>query len=176
MNDKSSVQYSIIAIITSILFSYFVYFGFVSSYTKDVFSEESYSQLYDAGVFKYRILSTELVLLTNKALEDFIPNNKANENLKHAMDKNFSDSLYFSYYIVNTFFLVLSSLLFVAILQQQEFLISNKEKLLYLLIFISIISLSQFVVVPYDISSYFLLLLFFTILSDTFVIVVLHYY
>ena len=57
--------------------------------------------------------------------------------------------------------MVLSAFVFVLITEMKNFIATNSEKILILAVSIFVMAFTQFVIVPYDISSYFLLLLFF---------------
>ncbi|MGZ5273263.1 MAG: hypothetical protein ACXWCA_02990, partial [Kaistella sp.] len=72
--------------------------------------------------------------------------------------------MYLSFFLLNTFFLVLSSAVLVLITETKNFVATSSEKLLLTAIAILAVALSQFVIVPYDISSYFFLLLFYYVL------------
>ena len=69
--------------------------------------------------------------------------------------------MYLSFYILNTFFLILSAILMVFITETKNFLGNQSEKILIVAVSVFTIGISQFVIVPYDISSYFFLLVFF---------------
>ena len=69
--------------------------------------------------------------------------------------------MYLSFFILNTIFLILSSIVLVFITETKNFIATQSEKILMISVAIFAISLSQFVIVPYDVSSYFFLLFFF---------------
>src|SRR5690606_32971040 len=71
---------------------------------------------------------------------------------------------YLSFYLLNTFFLMLSAVMLTLISESKSFEATETEKTLINGLIIFTISLSQFVIVPYDVSSYFFLILFFYIL------------
>ncbi len=68
--------------------------------------------------------------------------------------------MYLSFYILNTIFIILSALMLVLITQSKTFVATLSEKILIIAVSIFSIALSSFVIVPYDVSSYFFLLLF----------------
>ena len=72
--------------------------------------------------------------------------------------------MYLSFFLLNTFFLVLSSAVMVLITETKNFVATSSEKVLMIAVAVFAIAFSQFVIVPYDISSYFFLLLFFLFL------------
>ena len=69
--------------------------------------------------------------------------------------------MYLSFFLLNTFFLVLTSAVMVLITETKNFVATSSEKILFTAVALFTIGLSQFVIVPYDISSYFFLMLFF---------------
>jgi hypothetical protein len=72
--------------------------------------------------------------------------------------------MYLAFYILNTFFAVLSAVFMVLITETKNFVAANSEKMLMVSTGIFVIGLTQFVIVSYECSSYFFLLLFFFIL------------
>lgn len=80
------------------------------------------------------------------------------------IDANSEPQMFLSFYLLNTFFLVLSVVMMNLITETKAFVATSKEKLLLVTTATILIVLSQFVLVPYDCSSYFLLLLFFYLL------------
>lgn len=146
----------------SVIFSLIVYFGFVSNYTKNVFNKNSFIKQYNSSIYKYRIISTKLLTVIDEWVEENIENatliNK--NNARFGLDDNFSDHFYLAYFIQNTFFLLLTTILFVFIFNNSLINISEKEKLLIQCIIIFLIAITQYTVVPYDNISYFFFALF----------------
>ncbi|SEL64468.1 hypothetical protein SAMN04488505_102750 [Chitinophaga rupis] len=148
-----------ISTLLAIVASYTVYFGYTTNYTTHAFSPASFKNQYDHGVYKYRILSKKILLFTDKALGDSYPDDKAERRLL-IMDTIASERFYYAYYYVNSFFLILVSIVLVLLLDLEGSLkMNNGEKHLVLFLVPLLICLTQYVVCPYDISSYFFQLL-----------------
>lgn len=148
-----------ISTLLAVVASYTVYFGYTTNYTIHAFSPTSFKNQYDHGVYKYRILSKKILLFTDKALGDSYPDDKAERRLL-IMDTIASERFYYAYYYVNTFFLILVSIVLVLLLDMKGSLkMNNGEKHLVLFLVPLLICLTQYVVCPYDISSYFFQLL-----------------
>jgi len=147
------------AILLAFVSSYLVYFGFTTNYTTDSFSPETFNDQYSHHVYKYRILSQYLLVRLDSALGNAKPTKMAERRL-FIQDIRTSERFYFSYYYLNTFFMILLSIvLTLLVCMDKELLISKHEKTLLLFLVILLINLTQFVVCPYDISSYFFQLL-----------------
>lgn len=167
---KSSIIQILFLVLTSIVFSTIVYYGFVSNYSKDVFSKNNYSEQYNSGVYKYRILSSQTLLMIDEWVTDNIENPDLldKNDARLGLDDSFSSHFYLAYFIQNTLFLVLTAIILFFIFEHSLINISAKEKILLQFITILIISITQYVVVPYDNLSYFF--------SACFVLVLLNYY
>ena len=139
--------------------STFVYFGFVNNYSSSLFNHAKFVEQYNSGIYQYRILSSHLLLLIYSFLETL--------NLDYSilklkfLDKSSEPQMFLAFYILNTFFLVLSGILLVFIMEMKSFIATQSEKLLLLTVAVLTIGLSQFVIVPYDVPGYFFLLLFY---------------
>jgi 4-amino-4-deoxy-L-arabinose transferase-like glycosyltransferase len=129
----------------SIVVSYIVYFGFTPNYTRNVFNEHSFRQQYDQGLYRYRILSKELVLSLHSALQARTPAQTPKKRFL-VLDDHASNLFYITYFIVNAVFLLLSSLLLVLILDLAIFRITNHEKSLLLFLIVVVVGLTQFVI------------------------------
>ena len=140
----------------------FVYFSFGNIYSSKILNYENFQQQFHSGVYQYRILSGyfliwiyEFLSILNIDYEIF--------KLKFFNPES-EPKIFLSFYVLNTFFLVLSSAMMVLITESKNFIATSLEKILLISIAIFTIALTQFVVVPYDVSSYFFLLLFFFVL------------
>lgn len=148
------------------LFSYIIYFGFISNYTLNLYSTSSFKLQYDHDVYAYRLIGKKLLLELQEVLEDNFQYEDAKssfselENRIKTLDPGGTLNFYFAYFILNTFFLILCSILFVFLLENSLLIVSESEKILILSLAILLICLSQFVLVPYDTLSYFFQLLF----------------
>ena len=137
-------------------FGVFVYYGFSSNYTISYFSESNFRKSYENGLYKYRVLGRAAVLGTYDLIEIYHLPSMGPKALKFH-DPNASPALYTAYFLVNTFFFCLAcSALFLAIhrLCPQPFTWINDVALLLMALLMAI---TQYVVVPYDMLSYFCL-------------------
>jgi hypothetical protein len=135
-------QSILVVILLSIVTSYMVYFGYQTHYSGSIFKRQTFTTRYTTDVFKYRVLSRELLLHFDDAID---PDGKA---------------FYVSVFYVNTIFLILTSILAVLLIDLKGiFNATPGEKTLIVFLIPLVINLSQFCIVPYDISSYFFQLL-----------------
>jgi len=157
----------LLAFVLPCLVSYEVYYGFGTNYTADVFHEEGFREQYESGVYRYRILGRHLLLGTHSLMEsDFFASRLLREHLPGppggalALDGRTDPTFYSSYFVLNTFFLVLCCVLMYLILAGSPL----AERMLRLLVAILLIGLTQYVVCPYDTLSYALILLTFLLI------------
>lgn len=154
---KAKFHLFVIIIVFPLIISVITHFGYISGYTEDVFSENSFTQQYDEGIYKYRVLSKYLLLETNKILsqtklDDM--DNMLSRNVKF-FDESGKLSFYFSYFVINSIFFILSALIFYFILKKNIFYEDIDKISLSLIVYAVVIPIFQYVVVPYDYSSYF---------------------
>jgi len=139
--------------------SYVVYFGFTTNYTTGNFSPASFRKQYTHDVFRYRVLSSYLLLQLDHRLGGVMGDAPAEKRLL-LLDETASRRFYLAFYYLNTIFLVLTALLLALLLETGKvFILRSGEKLLFLFLAVSLMGLTQYVVCPYDISSYFFELL-----------------
>ncbi len=142
----------------------FVYFSFGNIYSSSILSYQEFSEQFNSGIYQYRILSGYFLIWIYEFLSSL------NIDFQIFKLKFFNPSsepeMYLSFYILNTFFLVLSSVLMVLLTETKNFTATNSEKLLITVLGIFSITLTQFVILPYDCSSYFFLLLLFWIFTE----------
>jgi len=137
----------------------FVYFSFGNIYSSKILNYSDFTQQFHSGIYQYRILSGYFLIWIYGFLSDL--------NIDYQIFKlkffgqNSEPEMYLSFFILNTFFLVLSSVLMVFITESKNFVAANSERILMIAVSVFIIAFSQFVVVPYDVPGYFFLLLFF---------------
>ncbi len=142
----------------------FVYLGFTNVYSSKILNIESFQEQFQSGIYQYRILSGYFLIWIYDILSTF---NIDYEIFKlKFLNPDSEPQMYLSFYILNTFFIMLSGAIMVLISDLKSFVATNSEKLLITSVVIFVIALSQFVIVPYDISSYFFLLLFFYFLMQ----------
>ncbi len=139
----------------------FVYFSFGNIYSSKILNYQNFQEQFQSGIYQYRILSGYFLIWIYEFLSTL--------NIDYQIFKlkflnhNSEPEMYLSFYILNTFFLVLSSVLMVLITETKNFVATHSEKILLVSVGIFTIAISQFVIVPYDVSSYFFLLFFFLI-------------
>lgn len=137
----------------------FVYFSFGNLYSSTVLNYADFENQFHSGIYQYRILSGYFLIW----IYDFL----SSLNIDYQIFKlkffntDAEPKMYLSFFILNTIFLILSSLVLVFITETKNCIATQSEKILMISVAIFAISLSQFVIVPYDVSSYFFLLLFF---------------
>ncbi len=141
----------------AIVVNIFVYFAFGNVYSSILFNKEVFLEQYTNGVYQYRFLSIQLLLWTYdviSALPFKIP-------LKmYFWDAKADPNFFLAYAALNTIFLVLFAIVMVLILESKKIIASETEKILLVAVAVFSIGITQFVIVPYDCSSYFFLLLF----------------
>lgn len=142
--------------------STFVYFSFANIYSSKILNFQEFEQQFSSGIYQYRKLSGWLLIGVYEVFQSF---NLDPEIFKlKFLDPKSEPLFYLSFYLLNTFFLMLSAVMLTLISESKSFDATETEKTLINGLIIFTISLSQFVIVPYDVSSYFFLILFFYIL------------
>ena len=139
--------------------SSFVYFGFANIYSSKILNDQSFQEQFHSGIYQYRILSAYFLVW----IYDFLSTLNIDYELFKLkfLNSNSEPQMYLSFYILNTFFMMLSAAMIILITESRSFVANYSEKLLITAVAIFSIAVSQSVVVPYDVSSYFLLLVFF---------------
>lgn len=142
--------------------SSFVYFGFANIYSSKILNDQSFQEQFHSGIYQYRILSAYFLVW----IYDFLSTLNIDYELFKLkfLNSNSEPQMYLSFYILNTFFMMLSAAMIILITESRSFVATHSERLLITAVAVFSIAISQFVVVPYDVSSYFLLLVFFYIL------------
>lgn len=147
------------AILLAFTVNSFVYFGFANVYSSKILNFQEFQNQFSSGIYQYRKLSGWLLMW----IYDFL----GGLNLDYSVFKlkflnpESEPRMFLSFYLLNTFFTVLSGIVMVFITESKNFIATNSEKILITAAGIFTIALTQFVIVPYDVSSYFFLLLFF---------------
>lgn len=140
----------------------FVYFGFANIYSSTILNYANFQEQFQAGIYQYRILSGYLLVAVYEFLS-FLNIDYEIFKLKFVSEDS-EPQMYLSFYILNTIFILLSAIMLVLITELKSFSATYSEKILIIAVALFSIGLSTFVVVPYDVSSYFFLLLFFYLL------------
>lgn len=137
----------------------FVYFSFVNSYSSSILNVQNFQEQFHSGIYQHRVLSSYFLIWIYDILSTL--------NIDYQIYKlkflnpESESQMYLSFYILNTIFIVLTAAMLVLITEAKSFISTHSEKILITTVAIFSIALSQFVVLPYDVSSYFFLLLFF---------------
>lgn len=148
--------------VLAFLLNTFVYFAFGNIYSSSILNYSAFQEQFSGGIYQYRILSVYALLYIYDLLGTL--------NLDYSVFKlkflnpESEPQMFLAFYMLNTFFLVLTAVMMVLITESKQFLATASEKLLMVAAAVFVIALSQFVIVPYDVSSYFFLLLFFWVL------------
>lgn len=158
-----------LAVALPFLVGYVVHYGFGTNYTNEVFHEEGFRDQYESGIYRYRVLGRHLLLGTYELIRsDFFLSRLVRSQCPSPpvgalmLDDEADSAFYASYFALNTFFLVICSILMYAILAGAPPL----ERTLKLILLPLLIGLTQYVVCPYDTLSYaFILVTFLLILK-----------
>ena len=137
----------------------FMYFSFGNIYSSKILNYADFQAQFKSGIYQYRKLSGYFLM----GIYDFLSSLNIDYHIfKLKFFNPESDAkMYLTFYILNTFFLMLTAVLMVFITEKKNFVATSSEKILLIAICIFTIGISQFVLVPYDVSSYFLIFIFF---------------
>lgn len=156
MKVNLSIKF-IFVIFFAIVVNIFIYFAFGSVYTAPLFNIDSFKHQYESGVYQYRWLSTSLLIY----IYDFLEGLPFRIKLKMDFwDKRAEPNMFLAYAFLNMFFSVLANIILLLITETKQFFANQSEKIFVITISTFSIGLSQFVLVPYDCSSYFFLFAF----------------
>ncbi|MBU8883529.1 hypothetical protein KSK37_10580 [Kaistella sp. DKR-2] len=137
----------------------FVYFSFGNIYSSKILNYNGFTQQFNSGIYQYRVLSGYFLIWIYETLS-YLNIDYQIFKLKF-FDHNSEPKMYLSFFILNTFFLILSAVMLTLITESKAFIATQAEKILLTAVAVFVISFSQFVIVPYDISGYFFLLVFY---------------
>lgn len=147
------MRFFLLAWIIPIVMSFIVYFGFTTNYTGRVFSEASFNQQYLGGVYKYRVLGRILLIKTHDLINNYnISVFKPPYSLR-LLDPTGTREFYSAYFYMNTFFLCLTCSFLFFLLHRGDH--SNHIIDFYMMFMIFMMTITQYVVVPYDTITYF---------------------
>ena len=136
-----------------------IYFGFTPNYAADIFSKQALKGRLDHDVYKYHVLSKYMLYAVDDWLGSDMPANGAEPRLL-IYDQHSSERFYLAFYYLNTFFLVLTAILVVLLLDVERSLrFSVAEKNLIIFLVPIVIGITRFTVNFYDVSGYFFQLL-----------------
>ena len=150
-----------LTIFLPLLLSLIVYYGFFTNYTGGLFSEAGFRRQYYDGVYQYRILGRELLLWLHAIIEPVELINylfsRFEPKALYLFDSDGTTIFYGTYFLQNTFFLCLTMVLLYILFEQHLMRESKSSKNLLLLLAVLLMTVTQYVVVPYDTLSYFFL-------------------
>lgn len=162
MRLSTVTRYLLIGIIFPFLMQYVAYYRFTSNYLPNVFSEKSFTDFYENSVFRYRILGRELQIWTYHQLKAKSFSHNIGEMEVYAkrldvMDPNADKVFYFTYFILNAVFTILTALGLLYLFDKQNLYHMNEQQKIFSTSFlVLVICITQFVVTPYDVLTYFL--------------------
>ena len=144
----------IFAICLPLVLSYVVYFGFITNYTSNVFTEDSFEAQYEQGIYRYRYLSRPVLEHTHELLQDLFQEDQLTRLAVN--NQEISSHFYYSYFAVNSLFYVLTCLFLFLIFDTSYMSFQSvQERLALFTGVVLLIAITQFVVTPYDQISYF---------------------
>lgn len=135
-----------------------VYFGFVTNYTGGLFSKEHVREQYEAGIYRYRILGRVTLLRLNEILEN-APLPAFAPRAVFFIDRQASLVLYTAYFLHNTFFLCLACVVLTRLFEKLAPPGSVWIGDLSVLFLTLLMTITQYVIVPYDTLTYLLMAL-----------------
>lgn len=164
---RRTIRWTLLGLLLPISLNTIVYFGFISNYTRGVFSVEGFESQYYHGIYRYRVLGRELIRLTHDILDWLL---RWSGMLEHGvvqkiessarlLDSQATAAFYLSYFTVNTFFLCLYCLAHLWLVESNVLAIHRGNSNYLFLCNLLLVALSQYVVTPYDIPVYFFLIL-----------------
>lgn len=138
----------------TILINVFVYFAFVNIYSSHLLNIDNFRNQYESSVYQYRWLSTNLLIWIYNLLESL----PYKINLRNDFwSENAEANMLFAYAFLNTFFLILSNITLLLITEAKKIVAHESEKIMIIVIATLVIGISQYILTPYDCSSYFFL-------------------
>ncbi len=154
---KKKLNITIFLVILPLIMSAITHFGYITGYTQGLLSSKSFQSMYNFGIYKYRVLSKVLLLETDKILSSSKLNGMDNMLTRIVMfiDPAGKLSFYFSYFIINSFFFILSTIFFYLILRKFAYFNSDKKLFGTTLLYIIAVPIFQYVLVPYDYTTFF---------------------
>lgn len=154
---NSLIRIILLGCIIPIVLSTMVYLGFATNYTQvKLFTKEGFESQYNNGIYKYRVLGKAILSLTYDVVmqQDGVP--AIPSRSLNFLDKGGDPKFYSAYFYMNTFFLCLTSIVLFFVFgghKNADFMMVD----LPLFFMCVLMTITQYVVVPYDTLSYFLL-------------------
>ncbi|MBS4034795.1 MAG: hypothetical protein KGZ85_10040 [Ignavibacterium sp.] len=155
---KNIILAAAICLVIPAALNFISYYGYVSTYPAKTFDVESFNENLGYGVYQHRVLGKALLMYLNEIVAsiNFPQNINTFNKIREFLDVD-SLSLYHSFFILNTLFLCCTAFVLYFIYNLRWVRLSEMEKILSVLTITAIISISQFVILPYDVLSYFLI-------------------
>lgn len=137
----------------------FIYFSFANIYSSEILTFQKFADQFQSGVYQYRVLSGYFFIW----IYDFLSILKLDYSIFKLkfLKADSEPQVFLAFYVLNTLFFVATAVVLHFILKCKQIVATSTEKLLIGVVCIFTIALTQFVILPYDVSSYFFLLLFF---------------
>lgn len=140
-----------------LILCFIMYFGTTSNYTSGVFNSESFTEQFDHGIYKYRVLGKETLLWIKEAIDNgSLPNIQVSEAAN--ADGNFDSAFYSAYFFNTPIFFILTSLTLCFVFKLYRVSVFEQADLPVMTL-VLLIAITQYIIVPYDTLSYFLLAL-----------------
>ena len=79
---KKTMNFLFLSFIIPLCLNIIVYYGFSTHFTRDVFSEITFSKQYDKGIYRYRVLSKFMLIKLNKVFDKYYTNSETKDFLK----------------------------------------------------------------------------------------------
>ena len=158
MQRADGILHLIFLMAMAFVINTFIYFSFANVYSSEILTYQNFEGQFSSGIYQYRILSGFFFFWVYDLLSGLQINYDIFK-LKF-LQKDSEPQVYVAFYILNTLFLLASTLVLHFILQRKEIMATSIEKLMIGTITVFSIAITQFVIVPYDVSSYFFILLF----------------
>ena len=149
---KSFGAFALLAVALPLLAFVVMHLFVFTNYTGDVFHEEGFVTQYSSGIYRYRVLGRELLLLTHEVVRAFVPE----APLSLPRDPQATWPFYCSYLLVNGLFAIATSVAFYTLTFVRKDEPRDIDLAAYLC-FLLVSAISYSAVTPYDQMSYFFL-------------------
>lgn len=151
----SLVRFGILAWVIPLVVSYIVYFGYVSNISSQ-FSLQDYVALFETNVFKYRVLGSQLLYFFNELIPAIGLPTFAPELILKA-NSTADPQFYSAFFYLNTLVLCLTASIFYALAARIERENTRMSVEVLTMLYVGVLALSQYIVVPYDMLSHLFL-------------------
>lgn len=158
---KTFLRYAFLGILFPLMVQYVFYFQFTPNYTQDLFNEPGFVKFYGSNVYKSRQLGKQIHLWAYHRLNswhkmDRFKGDSYNNRRLLPLDAHADSVFYLTYFFVSSFFLVLTALLLLFLLDDRFlFPIAAAHRDLVACFLVLLAGFTQFVVTPYDTIGYF---------------------